>query len=74
MDLMKELKNMVVLVASSLFLFDKCNCQLCLLLGDAGSSSHTVNVLTADGQLSNQQGNVIYTTYPGTQITQFQLG
>ncbi|XP_057374332.1 nuclear transcription factor Y subunit beta-like [Daphnia carinata] len=42
--------------------------------GDASSSNHTVNVLTADGQLTNQQANVIYTTYPGTQITQFQLG
>lgn len=72
---MKELKNMVVVVVASLFLFDNVNVNLlCLLLGDAGSSSHTVNVLTADGQLSNQQGNVIYTTYPGTQITQFQLG
>nr|CAG4637361.1 EOG090X0DUU [Ceriodaphnia reticulata] len=40
---------------------------------DSGASNHTVSVLSADGQL-NQQANVIYTTYPGPQITQFQLG
>lgn len=40
---------------------------------DCGASNNTVNVLSADGQL-NQQANVIYATYPGAQITQFQLG
>nr|CAG4651337.1 EOG090X0DUU [Simocephalus serrulatus] len=40
---------------------------------DSGASNHTVSVLSADGQL-NQQANVIYTTYPGAQITQYQLG
>nr|CAG4642050.1 EOG090X0DUU [Eurycercus lamellatus] len=39
---------------------------------NAGASGNTVSVISADGQIS-QQANVIY-TYPGTQITQFQLG
>nr|CAG4646581.1 EOG090X0DUU [Macrothrix elegans] len=40
---------------------------------DPTASGNTVNVMTQDGQL-NQQANVIYATYPGAQITQFQLG
>nr|CAG4638059.1 EOG090X0DUU [Chydorus sphaericus] len=40
---------------------------------DSGASGQTVQVISADGQLTTQQGNVIY-TYPGAQITQFQLG
>jgi len=40
---------------------------------DANTANNAVSVISPDGQLG-QQANVIYTTYPGTQITQFQLG
>jgi len=42
---------------------------------DSGVANNSVNVIPADGsvQQSSQQANVIY-TYPGAQITQFQLG
>lgn len=43
-----------------------------ITFADASGASNTINVITPDGQL-NQQANVIY-TYPGAQITQFQLG
>jgi len=44
-------------------------------LVDSGVANNSVNVIPADGsvQQSSQQANVIY-TYPGAQITQFQLG
>jgi len=42
---------------------------------DSGVANNSVNVIPADGsgQQGNQPANVIY-TYPGAQITQFQLG
>ena len=72
MDLKRELKNHMVSPLYYCF-YGSTSIYLSGPVVDSGASNHTVSVLSADGQL-NQQGNVIYTTYPGPQITQFQLG
>lgn len=71
MDLKREQRNLMVILIillANYYFYTLSNCPV-----DSGASNHTVSVLSADGQL-NQQANVIYTTYPGAQITQYQLG